>query len=88
MTQLELALLLTEDFFSRLFPANLPPIFVRGNTDILKSFQIEKLLNKCWVKKEESQVIEYLIYWKEHSPEWKRWYIIKKLDNPAKFVDD
>lgn len=57
-----------ENFFERPFPSNPPSLFVEGNTNKLKSFEIERLLNKCQVKKEKDQAIEYLVHWKRYGP--------------------
>ena len=77
-----------EDFFARPFPSNPFPIFVKGDTDNLKSFEIEKLLNKRQVKKGKGRAIEYLVCWKGYGPKWNRWYNVKELDNAAALVDD
>ena len=67
--QLELAPPPAKDLFARLFPSNPLLIFVKGNTNKVKSFEIERLLNKCQVKKGKNRVIEYLVCWKRYSPE-------------------
>lgn len=43
-------------------------MFVKGDINKLKSFEIEKLLNKCQVKKGKSQAVEYLVRWKGYNP--------------------
>lgn len=88
MAQLEPTLPLAENSFSRLFPANPPPVFVNGDTDILKSFEIEKLLNKRQVKKEKDQAIEYLVRYKGYGPKQNRWYNIKMFENTINLIKD
>ena len=88
VAQLEPAPPPTEDPFGRPFPSNPPPVFVKGDTDKIKSFEIERLLNKRQVKKGKGQAIKYLVRWKGYGPEWDRWYNIKELDNAAALVDD
>ncbi len=88
VAQLELAPPPVEDLFERLFPSNSPLIFVKGNTDRLKNFEIERLLNKRQVKKGKSWAIEYLVRWKDYDPKWDRWYNLKGLDNTAALVAD
>lgn len=68
MAQLELAPPSAKDLFKRLFPSNPPLVFVKGNTDRLKSFEIERLLNKRQVKKGKGWAIEYLVRWKGYDP--------------------
>lgn len=63
-------------------------MFVEGNTDKLKSFEIERLLNKYQVKKKRGQAIEYLVCWKRYGLKWDRWYNIKEFSNVATFVED
>ena len=64
VAQLEPAPPPTEDPFVRPFPFNPPPVFIEGDTDSLKSFEIEKLLNKRQVRKGKSRAVEYLVCWK------------------------
>ena len=61
VAQLEPAPPPAEDPFARPFPSNPPPVFVEGDTDKLKSFEVEKLLNKQQVKKGRGQATEYLV---------------------------
>ena len=88
VAQLEPALPLTEDPFRRPFPSNPPPVFIEGNTDKVKSFEVEKLLNKQQVRKGKGRAVKYLVRWKGYGPKWDRWYNVKELDNAAALVDD
>ena len=88
VAQLEPAPPPTEDPFGRPFPSNPPPVFVEGDTDKIKSFEIERLLNKRQVKKGKGRAVEYLVRWKGYGPEWDRWYNVKELDNATTLVDD
>lgn len=69
VTQLEPAPPPAKDPFGRPFPSNPPPVFVEGNTDKMKSFEIERLLNKRQIKKAKGRSIEYLVRWKGYGPE-------------------
>lgn len=61
MAQLESLLPSTKDPFARLFLFNPFLVFVKGNTNRLKNFKIERLLNKRQVQKKRGQVIKYLV---------------------------
>lgn len=61
IAQLELALSLAKDPFGRLFPSNPLFVFVKGNTNKMKSFEIKKLLDKRQIKKRIGQAIKYLV---------------------------
>lgn len=41
----------TLDPFSRPFPSHPPPVFVEGDTNALKTFEVERLLNKRMMKR-------------------------------------
>lgn len=72
VAQLEPAPPPAEDPFGRPFLSKSPPVFVKGDTDKMKSFEIEKLLNKRQIKKRKGQAIKYLVRWKGYGPEWDR----------------
>lgn len=50
MAQLELAPILSEDLFNRFHLTNPPLVYIDGNIDTYKLFEIEQLLNKYVVK--------------------------------------
>lgn len=61
---------------------------MEGNIDTLKSFELERLLNKRLVKRRKGRKVEYLVCWKEYGPKWDRWYNAKDFDNTIDFVQD
>ena len=63
-------------------------VFVKGDSDKHKSFEIDRLLNKRIVRKGRGLAIEYLVRWTGYGLEWDRWYNIKDLDNAANLVRD
>ena len=65
-----------------------PVVFVDGDTNAIKCFEIERLLNNQTVKKDQDYTVEYLTRWTGYGPEWGRWYNIKDFDNAADFVRD
>lgn len=86
IAQLEPAPAPAQDPFHRPRPDMPPAVFVDGETDTLKSFEIERLLNKQTVKKGRGHATEYLIRWAGYGPEWDRWYNAKDLGNAAELV--
>ena len=88
MVQLEPAPPPAEDPFGRPFPSHPPFIFIEGDTDKVKNFEVERLLNKRQVRKGKDRAVEYLLCWKGYGPEWNRWYNFKELDNTSALVDD
>ena len=86
LAQLEPAPSPTEDPFGRPRPQQPPSVFVKGDTDHHKSFEIERLLNKRTVSKGKGLAIKYLLRWTGYRPEWDRWYNVKDLDNAPDLV--
>ena len=86
MAQLEPALDPSEDPFHRPRPEQPLSVFVEGDTDKHKSFEIDCLLNKRIVRKSKGLATEYFVRWTGYGPEWDRWYNIKDLDNAADLV--
>ena len=63
-----------------------PTVFVDGDTDALKFFEINPLLNKRTIKRGKGLTVEYLVCWTSYGSQWDRWYNVKNLDNAAKLV--
>lgn len=61
VAQLELMPLPSEDSFHWVFPDYLPLIFVKGETNAVKSFKVERLLDKKIVQKGYGRFAEYLV---------------------------
>lgn len=88
VTQLEPAPPPSENPFHRSFPNHPPSVFVEGNTNAVKSFEVERLLNERTVQRGCGRSTEYLIRWKKYRPKWDRWYNVKDLDNAADLMSD
>ena len=69
--------------FSRLRPNYPNSVFVEGDTPTLKSYEIERLLNKRIFPKGRSIATEYLVKWKGYGPIYNKWYNVKKLGNAS-----
>lgn len=54
--------------------------------DTLKSFKVEKFLNKRLVKRRKGYSIKYLVCWKGYDQKWDRWYNVRGLDNALNLV--
>ena len=88
VAQLEPAPLPIKDPFHRPRPHMPPAVFVDDDIDAVKSFEVDRLLNKRIVRKGKGRAVEYLVRWTRYGPEWDRWYNIKDLDNAADLVRD
>ena len=86
VVQLEPAPEPSNDPFRRPRPHHPPAVFVDGDTDSFKSFEIDRLLNKRTIKRGKGLTVEYLVRWTGYGPEWDRWYNVKNLDNAAELV--
>lgn len=61
MAQLEPALSSIDDPFHCLRPHILSAVFVDDDTNVTKSFNVDRLLNKRTVKKGKDRMVEYLV---------------------------
>ena len=61
VTQLEPASSLTDNPFPRPRPHMPPAVFVDSDTNVTKSFEVDRLLNKRTVKKGKGRAVEYLV---------------------------
>lgn len=86
VAQLEPAPEPSDDLFWRPPPHQPPTVFVDDDTDNLKSFEINRLLNKRTIKRDKGLTVKYLVCWTDYGPEWDKWYNVKNLDNAAELV--
>lgn len=59
----------SEDLFQQLYPYPPPSMFVDSDIDNLKSFEINRLLNRRTIKRGKDLAVEYLVYWTGYGPE-------------------
>lgn len=86
LAQLEPAPAPTQDPFHCPRPHMPPAVFVDGDTDALRSYEMDRLLNKRTIKKGRGHAVEYLVCWTGYGLEWDRWYNVKDVDNAADLV--
>ena len=60
-----------DDPFQRARPTRNPPVFVEGDTDEFKSYEIERIMAKRVTRNGTTQ---YLVRWKGYGPEDDQWY--------------
>lgn len=86
IAQLESTPLPVEDPFGCPQPKHPPFVFVEGNIDTVKSFKINRLLNKRTISRGKGLTIEYLVRWTDYGLKWDRWYNVKDLNNATELV--
>ena len=86
IAQLEPALAPSKNLFHRPRPQQPPFVFVEGDTDSHKSFELDRFLNKRIVKNGKGLAIEYLVRCTGYGPEWHRCYNVKNLNNTVNLV--
>ena len=74
------------DPYDRPRPDQPDSVFVEGDTDTMKSYDVERLLNKRVIRKGRGYATEYLVRWKGYGPAFDEWYNIKDLENADELV--
>jgi hypothetical protein len=57
-------------------------------TDTQNEYEIERILNKRIVKRDQNFFTEYFIRWLEYESEWDRWYNVKDLNHVKELIAD
>ena len=83
IAQLEFSSSFDVDFFRRKRSNHFDSIFVEKNIDKVKSFEIERFINKRQIKRRK---FEYLIRWREYESKFNNWRNLSKLDNVANLI--
>ena len=73
------------DPFARPRPYNPDSVYVEGDTDLVKSFEVERLISKRQTKRRGP---EYLVRWKGYGPEHDAWRNIPELGDAAQHLKD
>ena len=88
IVQLKSASNLTMNSFHRSRSDESSFVFVEDDTNIFKSFELKKMLNKRVIRKERYLIIEYLVKWSEYESEHDMWLNIKNLDNVKELIQN
>ena len=72
-----------EDPFRRARPTNPDPVYVEGDTELVKSFELERIINKRMTAR---RGIEYLVRWKGYGPEHDAWRNIPELGHAKDLI--
>lgn len=86
IAQLEPAPDPNSDSYKRSRPNHPDTIYVDGDTEAYKSYEIDRLLNRKVIRKGRNSITQYLVRWKGYEPEYDQWYFAKKLDNAQKLI--
>ena len=74
------------DPFKRPVPDHPESVFVEGDTQEAKSYEVERLLNKRVRRRGKGESVEYLVRWRGYGPEFDTWYNIKDLDRSMDLI--
>jgi len=77
------------DPFNRPRPEEPPTVFVEGDTESWKSFELKRLLNRRITRQGRGQpTTQYLARWKGYGPEYDTWLSLKNLGNATDLVEE
>ncbi len=86
VAQLQPSVLLSQNLFQRPHPDHSSSVFFEWDTEFSQSFEVERLLNRCIIKRGREIWTQYLIFWIGYEPEFDPWYSLKEVDNAADLV--
>ena len=86
IAQLEPAPAPGSDPYGRPVPDQPGSVYVEGDTDEYKSWEVERILNKRVIRKGRGFATQYLIRWLGYGPEYDQWYNAKDLTNSDDLV--
>ena len=79
----------TKDSFNRSRSKHSPSVDdIQKDTEINRSYEVKRILNKRTIRRDRDQSTEYLIRWVEYDSEFDRWYNVKNLENSQELVHD
>jgi hypothetical protein len=77
-----------DDAFNRPQPDHPEPIYVDGDTENMKSFEVEAVLNKRERRRGRKVITEYLIRWVGYGPDYDVWYPLSALNDCKELVEE
>ena len=77
-----------KDVYSRPYADHPDSVFIQGDTNEWKSFEVERLVDKRITIRRGKRQEEYLVRWKGYGPEFDQWYHVDTLDNCKELVRD
>lgn len=87
IAHLEPATTQDDDPYHRARPDHPDAVYVEGDTENSKSYEIEALLGKRTGRKHGKQQTQYLVRWKSYGPEYDEWYGKEELENAKELVE-
>lgn len=87
VAHLEPATTQDEDPYHSARPDYPDAVYVEGDTENSKSYEIEAILAKRTSERHGEQRNQYLVRWKGYGPEFDEWYGEDKLDNAKELVE-
>ena len=77
-----------KDPFDRPLPDHPDSVFVEGDIDEYKSYEIDRLLNKRVRRRDKGYSTDYLLRWQGYEPEHDQWYNVKHLEDAPRLIED
>ena len=77
-----------DDPYDRPRPDHPEPVHVEGDTETMKSWELEAILSRRTTIRREEQIIQYLVRWKGYGPEWDTWMDLDELENAKELVKE
>ena len=89
IAHLEPASTQADDPYNRTRPNHPGSVYVEGDTETYKSYELQAILGHRTMKDRASkQKNQYLIRWKGYGPEWDEWHDESELNNVKELVED
>lgn len=76
-----------QDPYNRPRPHHPDSIHVEGDTETMKSWEIERIIDKRIRKSGKKKITEYQIRWLGYGPEHDMWYTPAQLENSMELIE-
>ena len=78
-----------DDPYNRIRPNYPGSVYVEGDTETNKSYELDAILSCRTIKDRKDQTkVQYMIRWKDYGSEWDEWRNESNLDNVRELVDN